>query len=111
MAGEGSVIRDGQNLTSSFPAFKVFLNSGTSKAYSIRNGGRLFDDNGTWSFAGTNFDKLVLTGVQPAVTRAISFTQIGTMLRFNFRIPVRGGARMDGATSLAGNYTFNLVGK
>lgn len=110
VVGGGSVNRDGQNITSTYASFEVILNSGTSKAYSTKNGGGLFDDNGTWSFAGTNFDKLVLTGVKPAATREISFTQTGTTLRFDFRITVPG-ARMNGTSSLAGNYTFNLVKK
>jgi hypothetical protein len=110
VAGGGSVTRDGQNVTSTYATFEVILNSGTSKAYSTKNGGGLFDDNGTWSFAGTNFDKFILTGVKPAATREISFTQIGTTLRLEFRIPAPG-ARVDGTASLSGNYTFNLVKK
>lgn len=117
VAGGGSVTRDGQNVTSTYATFEVFLNSGasglnssTSKTYSTKNGGELFDVNGTWYFAGTNFDKLILTGIKPAATREISFTQIGTTLRFDFRIPVPG-ARMDATSALAGNYTFNLVKK
>lgn len=110
VAGGGSVTRDGQNVTSTYATFELFLNAGASKTYSTKNGGELFDANGTWSFAGTNFDKLVLTGSKPAATREISFTQTGTTLRFDFRIPAPG-ARIDGTYSLAGNYTFNLMKK
>ncbi len=110
VAGGGSVTRDGQNVTSTFATFEVFLNAGASKTYSTRNSAELFDENGTWSFAGTNFDKFILTGIKPAATREISFTQTGTTLRLDFRIPVPG-ARMDGTSALAGNYTFNLVKK
>ena len=110
VAGGGSVTRDGQNVTSTFATFELFLNAGASKTYSTRNSAELFDENGTWSFAGTTFDKFILTGVKPAATREISFTQTGTTLRFDFRIPVPG-ARMDGTSALAGNYTFNLVKK
>jgi len=117
VAGGGSVTRDGQNVTNTYATFEVFfnagasgLNSSTSKTYSTKNGGEIFDDNGTWYFAGTNFDKLILTGIKPAATREISFTQIGTTLRFDFRIPLPG-ARVDGTSALAGNYTFNLVKK
>ena len=110
VAGGGSVTRDGQNVTSTFATFEVFLNAGASKTYSTRNSAELFDENGTWSFAGTNFDKFILTGIKPAATREISFTQTGTKLRLDFRIPVPG-ARMDGTSALAGNYTFNLVKK
>ena len=117
VAGGGSVTRDGQNVTSTYATFEVFLNSGasglnssTSKTYSTKNGGEIFDDNGTWYFAGTNFDKLILTGIKPAATREISFTQTGTTLRLDFRIPLPG-ARVDGTSALAGSYTFNLVKK
>ena len=110
VAGGGSVTRDGQNVTSTFATFEVFLNAGASKPYSTRNSAELFDENGTWSFAGTNFDKFILTGIKPAATREISFTQTGTTLRLDFRIPVPG-ARVDGTSALAGNYTFNLVKK
>ena len=110
VAGGGSVTRDGQNVTSTYATFEVILNSGTSKAYSTKNGGGLFDDNGNWSFAGTNFDKIILTGNKPAATREISLTQTGTTLRLEFRVPAPG-ARVDGTSSLSGNYTFNLVKK
>ena len=110
VAGGGSVTRDGQNVTSTYATFEVILNSGTSKAYSTKNGGGLFDDNGNWSFAGTNFDKIILTGNKPAATREISFTQTGTTLRLEFRVPAPG-ARVDGNTSLSGNYNINLVKK
>ena len=110
VAGGGSVTRDGQNVTSTYATFELILNAGTSKTYSTKNGGELFDANGTWSFAGTNFDKIILTGTKPAATREISFTQTGTTLRLDFRVPLPG-ARVDGTSALAGNYVFNLVKK
>jgi hypothetical protein len=110
VAGGGSVTRDGQNVTSTYATFELFFNAGTSKTYSTKNGGELFDANGNWSFAGTNFDKFILTGSKPAATREISFTQTGTTLRLDFRVPLPG-ARVDGTTALAGNYVFNLVKK
>jgi hypothetical protein len=110
VAGGGSVTRDGQNVTSTYATFELFLNSGASKTYSTRNAAELFDANGTWSFAGTNFDKFIFSGSKPAATREISFTQTGTTLRLDFRIPLPG-ARVDGSSALSGNYTFNLVKK
>ncbi len=110
VAGSGSVTRDGQNVTSTYATFELFLNAGTSKTYSTKNGGELFDANGNWSFAGTNFDKIILTGTKPAATREISFTQTGTTLRLEFRVPLPG-ARVDGTSALAGSYVFNLVKK
>ena len=110
VAGGGSVTRDGQTVTSTYATYELFLNAGTAKTYSTKNGDELFDANGNWSFAGTNFDKFILTGTKPAATREISFTQTGTTLRLDFRIPLPG-ARVDGTSALAGNYTFNLVKK
>ena len=110
VAGGGSVTRDGQNVTSTYATFELIFNAGTSKTYSTKNGGELFDANGNWSFAGTNFDKFILAGIKPAATREISFTQTGTTLRLDFRIPLPG-ARVDGTSALSGNYTFNLVKK
>lgn len=110
VAGGGSVTRDGQNLPSTYSTYEIFLNAGTSKTYSTRNAGELFDANGNWSFAGTNFDKIILTGSKPAASREISFTQTGTTLRLEFRVPAPG-ARVGGTTALSGNYTFNLVKK
>jgi hypothetical protein len=110
VAGGGSVTRDGQNVTSTYATFELFLNAGTSKTYSTKNGGELFDANGNWSFAGTNFDKFILAGIKPAATREISFTQTGTTLRLDFRVPLPG-ARVDGTSALAGNYVFNLAKK
>jgi hypothetical protein len=110
VVGGGSVTRDGQNVTSTYPTFELILNAGTSKTYSTKNGGELFDANGNWSFAGTNFDKFILAGIKPAATREISFTQTVTTLRLDFRVPLPG-ARVDGTSALAGNYVFNLVKK
>ena len=110
IAGGGSVTRDGQTVTNTYATFELFLYAGATKTYSTRNAAELFDANGNWSFAGTNFDKFILTGSKPAATREISFTQTGTTLRLEFRIPAPG-ARVDGSASLSGNYTFNLVKK
>ena len=109
-AGGGSITKDGQTVTSTYATFELILNSGTSKTYTTKNGGELFDANGTWSFAGTNFDKVILSGTKPAATREISFTQTGTTLRLDFRVPLPG-ARVEGTSALAGNYVFNLVKK
>jgi hypothetical protein len=110
VADGGSVTRDGQTVTNTYATFELFLNAGAAKTYSTKNAGELFDANGNWSFAGTNFDKFILTGTKPAATREISFTQTGTTLRLDFRIPLPG-ARVDGTSALAGNYIFNLVKK
>jgi len=114
VAGGGSVTRDGQNITSTFATFELFLNAGASKTYSTRNAAELFDANGTWAFAGTNSDKITLSGTKPAATREVSFTPSGTTLRLDFRIPAPG-ARMNertgGTTSISGSYTFILQKK
>lgn len=114
VAGGGSVTRDGQNVTSTFATFELFLNAGASKTYSTRNAADLFDASGTWAFAGTNFDKFTLSGTKPAAMREISFTPSGTTVRLDFRIPAPGasiGARIGGTTSISGSYSFILLKK
>ncbi len=105
-AGGSSVTKDG-NATSTYATFELTLNAGTSKTYSTKNGGELFDANGNWSFAGTNFDKITLTGTMAAAKREISFTQTGTTPRLEFQVPLPG-ARVDGTSALVGKYIFTL---
>ena len=114
VAGGGSVTRDGKDITSTYATFELFLNAGTSKTYSTRNAAELFDANGTWAFAGTNFDKITLSGTKPAATREISFTPSGTTLRLDFRISAPGARmneRTSGTTSILGTYSFTLQKK
>lgn len=110
VAGGGSVNRDGRPVTDLYASFELILNSGSSKTYTSRNNNDLFDNNGNWSFAGTNFDKIQLTGTKPAASRELSFTQTGTNLTLTFTIPAPG-ARINGIFAVAGNYTFVLIKK
>ncbi|MEY2704814.1 MAG: hypothetical protein RL407_876 [Bacteroidota bacterium] len=110
VAGGGTVTKDGQSITATYSSFELFLNAGASKTYSTRNGNDLFDANGNWSFAGSNFDKFVFTGSKPAATREISFTQTGSTLRLDFTIPAPG-ARVEGTQAISGTYSFLLQKK
>lgn len=110
IAGGGSVTRDGRVVTDLYSTFELILNSGSSKTYTSRNSNDLFDSNGNWSFAGTNFDKFTLSGTKPAAGREISFTQTGNNLTLIFSIPAPG-ARINGQLAVAGNYTFTLLKK
>ncbi len=110
VANGGSVVRDDQTVTDLYANFELILNSGSSKTYTSRNNNDLYDSNGNWSFAGTNFDKIQLTGTKPAAGREISFTQTGNNLTLTFNIPAPG-ARINGTLAIAGNYTFVLVKK
>jgi hypothetical protein len=110
VAGGGSVTRDGRTVTDIYTSFELVINSGTSKTYSTKNNNDLFDANGNWSFAGTNFDKIQLTGAKPVAGREISFTQTGNTLRLDFSVPVPG-ARMNGQQAVAGSYSFVLQKK
>lgn len=110
IAGGGSVTRDGRVVTDLYATFELIMNSGSSKTYTSRNSNDLFDANGNWAFAGTNFDKFTLTGTKPAATREISFTQSGSNLTLVFSIPAPG-ARINGQLAVAGNYTFVFVKK
>jgi hypothetical protein len=69
IAGGGKVTRSGKEVTDLYSAFDLILNAGSSKTYTTRNGNDLFDANGNWAFAGTNFDKITLTGSKPAAAR------------------------------------------
>lgn len=110
ITGGGSVTRDGRVVTDLYSTFELILNSGSSKTYTSLNSNDLFDSNGNWSFAGTNFDKFTLTGTKPAAGREISFTQTGNNLTLIFSIPAPG-ARINGQLAVAGNYTFTLIKK
>lgn len=108
--GGGSVERDGVAVTDLYAGFELVLKSGTAKTYTSKNNNDLFDTSGTWSFAGSNFDKFTLSGSKPAAGREISFTQNHDNLKLTFTIPAPG-ARINGVTAVAGNYTFNLLKK
>lgn len=110
VAGGGSVTRDGRTVTDTYSAFELVVNAGTAKTYSTKNNNDLFDANGNWSFAGTNFDKIQLTGAKPAAGREISFTQNGNTLRLDFSVPAPG-ARINGIQAVAGTYSFVLQKK
>lgn len=110
IAGGGSVTRNGATVTDVYTNFELVLNSGTSKTYSSRNNNELFDGSGNWSFAGSNFDKITLTGAKPAAGREISFTQNNNTLRLEFSVPTPG-SRLDATQAIAGSYVFVLVKK
>lgn len=109
-AGGGKVTRGGTDVTNLYTTFELILNSGSSKTYTSKNSNDLFDANGNWAFAGTNFDKFTLTGTKPAATREISFTQSGNNLKLMFSIPAPG-ARINGQLAVAGDYVFDLIKK
>tara|TARA_R110002020_G_C16062236_1_gene755550 strand:+ start:244 stop:729 length:486 start_codon:yes stop_codon:yes gene_type:complete len=106
--GGGSVERDGAVITDNYAEFELVMSSTSSKLYTSKNNNDLFDSAGTWSFAGTNFDKFILSGTKPAADREISFTQAGENLKLTFTIPAPG-ARINGIHAVAGSYTFNLI--
>ncbi|MFC5625321.1 hypothetical protein [Algoriphagus winogradskyi] len=108
--GGGSVLRDGTAVTDLYSGFELVLTSGSSKTYTSKNNNDIFDASGSWSFAGTNFDKFMLSGTKPAAGREISFTQTNSNLTLTFTIPAPG-ARVNGVLAVAGNYTFNLLKK
>lgn len=103
----GSVKKNGTDVTSTYSGFELTFNAGTSKTYTSKNTNDLFDTNGTWNFAGANFDKIVLSGTKPAATREISFTESSGKLTLIFTIP-QPGARLFGTQAVAGNYEFVL---
>lgn len=108
VANGGSVTKDGQNLTADYAGFELRLISGASNKTYTSTPNPLFDQNGSWSFAGGNYDKIQLTGAQPAAGKEISFTRTDDRLTLAFTVPMPSNARV---TALAGSYLFELVKK
>ncbi len=110
IAGGGKVTKGSTDVTDLYASFELTLISAPSKSYTSKNSNDLFDPNGTWSFAGSNFDKITLSGAKPAAGREMSFTQSGNNLKLVFSIP-SPGARINGQLAVAGDYVFDLVKK
>lgn len=105
----GSVSKDGNSVISEYSGFELRLNSGTTNKIYTTTDNAIFDQNGYWSFAGGNFDKIELTGSQPAAEREISFTRADDKLTLMFNIPMPGANRR--VNGVAGSYVFVLVKK
>lgn len=108
VANGGSVTKDAQNVTSDYAGFELRLITGASNKTYTSTPNSLFDQNGSWSFAGQNFDKIQMTGTQPAAGKEISFSRTDEKLILNFTVPLPSNARV---TALAGSYIFELVKK
>lgn len=109
ITGGGSVKRDGAVVTDIYQNFELELSANTAaKTYTSENNNALFDNAGTWSFAGGNFDKIMLNGAQPVAGREISFTRTDDHLILVFTIPLPG-ARINGTQAIAGTYEFDLL--
>lgn len=109
VAGGGAVQHKGANATSDFAEFEItFSSAGSNQVYMSSNSQLLFDENGSWTFAGSNYDKIVLTGTQPAAGREISFSRLGDNLRLEFNVPTPMNGKV---TALAGDYIFDLKKK
>ncbi|GGF17521.1 hypothetical protein GCM10011339_01790 [Echinicola rosea] len=109
IGNEGFVTHKGQDETADFADFEIiFSSSGSNKAYTSSNSNLLFDESGSWSFEGTNFDKISLSGVQPAAGQEIAFSGQGNMLRLEFNVPTPSNGRV---SALAGDYVFMLEKK
>lgn len=108
VANGGSVTKDGQAVTADYAGFELILATGAGNKTYTTTSNPLFDQNGSWSFAGDNFDKIQLTGIQPAAGKEISFTRTEDRLILTFTVPLPSNARV---TALAGSYTFELIKK
>lgn len=105
----GSVTHKGIDETSEWQEFEItFSSTSGNKSYSTANNQLLFDDSGNWSFSGDNFDKIVLTGSQPAAGQEIAFSGAGSNLILEFNVPSPVDSRV---TALAGDYKFELKAK
>lgn len=108
VADGGSVTKDGQTVTADYAGFELRLITGASNKTYTSTPNSLFDQNGSWSFAGENFDKIQMTGTQPAAGKEISFTRTDERLMLTFTVPMPSNSRV---TALAGTYLFELVKK
>jgi hypothetical protein len=106
VAEGGSVTKDGQALTSTYAEFELRLVSGATNQTYTTTSNPLFDQNGSWSFVGNNFDKIQLTGTQPAAGKEISYTRTEDKLTLLFTVPAPSNGRVN---ALAGSYVFELV--
>jgi hypothetical protein len=103
----GSVSKDGSLQTAEFADFEIrFISNNTGRSYTTTEGNLLFDASGSWGFEGSNLDKIILSGNQPAANKEISYTKNQDNLRLEFVIPAPENARV---TALAGLYVFDLV--
>lgn len=105
----GSVIHKGMDETPEWADFEItFSSSNGNKSYTTTNNNNLFDNSGTWAFAGNNLDKIILSGDQPASDQEIAFTGATSNLILEFNVP----APIDGRVlALAGDYKFTLKAK
>ncbi|MDO6437532.1 hypothetical protein Q4534_08950 [Cyclobacterium sp. 1_MG-2023] len=107
LANGGSVSKDGTTVTNDFEGFELrFIANNTGKSYTTINSNLLFDSNGNWVFSGSNYDKITLSGIQPASNKEISFTKNQEKLRLEFVVPAPQNARVN---ALAGFYVFDLT--
>jgi hypothetical protein len=103
----GSVSKDGTTVTNDFADFEIrFISNNTGKTYTTNSSNLLFDNNGGWAFSGDNFDKIILSGIQPASNKEVSFTKNQERLRLEFVVPAPQNARVN---ALSGFYVFDLV--
>jgi hypothetical protein len=103
----GAVSKDGTTVTNDFADFEIrFISNNTGKTYTTNSSNLLFDSNGGWAFSGENNDKIILSGIQPASNKEISFTKNQERLRLEFVVPAPQNARVN---ALAGFYVFDLV--
>ena len=102
----GYVKRNQVDESKFYPNLNLKL-QGTTKTYTVSGADDLFDASGNWEFAGTNFDKIRLTGSKPAAQVDISYTKNGQDLILVFSVPTPPGGRV---AALTGSYEIKLKG-
>ena len=103
----GSISKDGIIVTNDFDGFEIrFIANNAGKTSTAKNSNLLFDTNGNWAFSGGNYDKIILSGIQPASNKEISFTVNQDKLRLEFVVPAPQNARVN---ALAGFYVIDLT--
>ena len=105
----GVVLRNSINETQFYEGLELSIQASTnSKSYAIKNGGFLFESNGTWEFIGNNFDKIMLSGNKPASNTEVAFTISGDNLVLKFSAANASGGRISKISAVSGNYEIRL---
>jgi len=102
----GTVTKNGNAQTHFYKDFEIrFASSGETRTYTTANADFTFENSGTWSFVGDNFQKIILSGSKPASNREIFYTRTDKELHMQFTIDPPVAARVNAIT---GSYQIRM---
>jgi len=103
LGNTGTVTKDGQSQIHHYKDFEVKFAS--NRTYTTINAGFTFENSGTWSFVGDNFQKIILSGTKPASNKEISFTRTEKELYMQFHIDPPVTAKIN---AVSGSYQIRM---